>query len=208
MSPKRKRDTASSPLVDPLTSPPAKLPKKPSVLDRVLYALRILKLPSSAQAIIKTCAAHCDYADAAKIRKAIKSGLASHALQTAPESAAKFWIAGEPIPQTAAGPAVAIEDTKEGKGAAVEKGDEVFIDYELFLKETGGKVEGAKRFGFVQGGGEVIKGMDAGVLGLKVGGKRTVNVPWQLGYGNRGSGPDVPPCSDLTFKITLVDIKK
>ena len=50
----------------------------------------------------------------------------------------------------------------------------------------------------------MIKGMDAGVKGMKLGGKRVIRVPWSLGYGKRGSKPDIPPEADLVFTIELI----
>ncbi len=58
-------------------------------------------------------------------------------------------------------------------------------------------------FAFQVGEGEVIKGLDAGVLGMRVGGRRTVTIPSSLGYGKRGSKPDIPPNAVLIFDITL-----
>jgi FKBP-type peptidyl-prolyl cis-trans isomerase len=108
----------------------------------------------------------------------------------------------------AAGPTVQVELVAEGGGAPVEPGDTVAINYELFLADTDQRVEGGKRFTFQVGAGDVIKGMDAGLVGLKLGGKRTVKVPWELGYGRRGSPPGIPPCADLVFKISLVSVTK
>lgn len=143
-----------------------------------------------------------------QVRKAIKAAVASGALQPSVESAAKFWLGNDDAPAGRAAPGVGIEELSPGSGPGVEAGDAVEIAYELFLASGGPRVEAGKRFGFTVGGGDVIKGMDAGVLGLSVGGKRRVAVPWPLGYGKRGSGADIPPCADLVFKITLLSIKK
>jgi FKBP-type peptidyl-prolyl cis-trans isomerase len=67
-------------------------------------------------------------------------------------------------------------------------------------------VEKAAKFEFTVGGGEVIKGMDEAVKGVRVGGSRSVLVPWQLGYGRRGSPPDIPPETDLRFDLRLVAV--
>jgi FKBP-type peptidyl-prolyl cis-trans isomerase len=148
------------------------------------------------------------YADAAKVRKAIKHGVSSGALQPSAGSAAKFWVGGEPVPAEPTGPTVQVEVIAEGDGAPVEPGDTVAINYELFLADTGQRVEAGKRFTFQVGAGDVIQGMDAGVLGLRLGGKSKVTVPWALGYGKRGSPPAVPPCADLIFKICLASITR
>ena len=63
-------------------------------------------------------------------------------------------------------------------------------------------------FGFIVGVGKVIKGWDQGVLGMKVGGKRTLIIPPQLGYGDKDiSNGLIPPNSTLLFDIELVDVK-
>ncbi|EOD23272.1 hypothetical protein EMIHUDRAFT_469573 [Emiliania huxleyi CCMP1516] len=172
------------------------LPKSATILQRVVHALRARGGASSAPAIVKAVA-EGGYTDGAKVRKAIKAGVTAGALQTSAESAAKFWVGGEPIPEAAAGPAVATEELSPGDagGSPVAKGDAVAIDYTLSLLATGEKVEAGKKFCFTVGGGDVIKDMRR--VGLDT-------VPWQLGYGKRGSGPGVPPCSDLVFRIKLV----
>lgn len=65
-----------------------------------------------------------------------------------------------------------------------------------------------KPFGFVVNGGEVIKGWDQGVLGMKVGEKRRLEVPWILGYGEAGNGSSIPEKADLNFEIELLYILK
>ncbi|MBC8162814.1 MAG: FKBP-type peptidyl-prolyl cis-trans isomerase, partial [Roseiflexaceae bacterium] len=62
-------------------------------------------------------------------------------------------------------------------------------------------------FSFPLGGGRVIKGWDEGVIGMKIGGKRQLRVPADLGYGARGAGGVIPPNATLVFKIDLLDLK-
>lgn len=201
--------TAGSEAAGPSGTATTKLSKSATILQRVVHALRLLGTASSSQAIAKTVASECAYDDATKVRKAIKQGVASGALQTSAESAAKFWIGGEAVPAGAVAPGVSIHETAEGAGEPVALGDCVAINYELSLAASETKVvESGKKFAFQVGAGDVIKGMDAGVLGLRLGGKRTVTVPWALGYGKRGSGADIPPCADLVFRISLVSIKR
>ncbi len=64
-----------------------------------------------------------------------------------------------------------------------------------------------KPFEFKLGGGGVIKGWDQGVLGMKVGGKRKLVIPSSLGYGEKGSPPNIPPNAGLKFDIELLSIK-
>jgi FKBP-type peptidyl-prolyl cis-trans isomerase len=100
---------------------------------------------------------------------------------------------------------VEIEEKKEGEGECVENGDNVVIAYKGSLT-NGVKFDSGKDFKFEVGAKDVIKGMDRGVLGMKVGGRRLIRIPSALGYGKRGSAPDIPPDSDLIFDITLTKI--
>ena len=62
-------------------------------------------------------------------------------------------------------------------------------------------------FSFKLGARQVISGWDQGVAGMKVGGKRTLVIPSDLGYGNRGAGAAIPPNATLVFDVELVDVK-
>jgi FKBP-type peptidyl-prolyl cis-trans isomerase FkpA len=62
-------------------------------------------------------------------------------------------------------------------------------------------------FGFVLGAGRVIKGWDEGVAGMKVGGRRTLVIPPEMGYGSRGAGGVIPPNATLLFDVELVEVK-
>ena len=66
---------------------------------------------------------------------------------------------------------------------------------------------GGKPFSFVLGHGEVIKGWDQGLAGMKVGGKRRLVVPAPLGYGKAGAPPQIPPNSVLMFDVEVVGMK-
>lgn len=102
------------------------------------------------------------------------------------------------------------KDLKKGKGAVAENGKAVTVHY------TGWTTDGKKfdssfdhnqPFTFHLGGGEVIKGWDQGVAGMKVGGKRRLMIPPDLGYGANGSPPAIPPNATLVFEVELLDVK-
>ncbi len=102
-----------------------------------------------------------------------------------------------------------IKDTKVGTGAAVKDGDTVSVHYKGWLDD--GKVfdESRKRgepFTFTVGQGNVIKGWDKGLIGMKLGGKRELTIPSELGYGDNGAGSDIPPGATLHFTIELMKI--
>lgn len=102
-----------------------------------------------------------------------------------------------------------IVDTLEGTGRAVEKGNTLRVHYRGTL-ENGQQFDSSFDRGeplqFKVGVGQVIKGWDDGLLGMKVGGKRTIHIPSELGYGARGAGGVIPPNSNLVFDVELVEI--
>jgi peptidylprolyl isomerase len=101
-------------------------------------------------------------------------------------------------------------DVKEGTGEAAKAGDMVEVHYTGTLKD-GKKFDSSKDrgkpFSFKLGAGEVIKGWDEGVAGMKVGGQRKLIIPPELGYGARGAGGVIPPNAELTFEVDLLKIK-
>mgnify|MGYP001145806012 CR=1 FL=1 len=73
--------------------------------------------------------------------------------------------------------------------------------------EDGTEFDAASRFDFTLGAGEVIKGWDKGIDGMRVGGKRKLIIPSKLGYGKRGSPPEIPPNATLVFDVELIAVK-
>ena len=101
-------------------------------------------------------------------------------------------------------------DTIIGTGATAKSGDKLTVHYTGWLTD-GSKFDsshdhGNKPFEFTLGGGQVIKGWDQGIVGMRVGGKRTLIIPPELGYGSRGSPPLIPANSTLKFEVELISI--
>jgi peptidylprolyl isomerase len=104
-------------------------------------------------------------------------------------------------------------DTKPGTGAAPGKGQTVTVHYTGWLYENGQKgkkfdssVDRGQPFQFPVGAGRVIAGWDEGVGSMKVGGKRTLIIPPNLGYGARGAGGVIPPNATLMFDVELLGV--
>ena len=104
-----------------------------------------------------------------------------------------------------------VEDLTVGTGAEVKTGDKVKVHYTGTLT-NGTKFDSSRDrnepFDFAVGGGQVIKGWDEGVVGMKVGGKRKLTIPYTKAYGEAGSPPKIPPRATLLFDIELVAINK
>ncbi len=108
-------------------------------------------------------------------------------------------------------------DTKVGTGAAIEKGQIAVVHYTGWLFSAGASdnkgtkfdssVDRGQPFSFPLGAGNVIKGWDEGVLGMQVGGKRTLIIPPEMGYGARGAGGVIPGGATLVFEVELLGIE-
>lgn len=103
---------------------------------------------------------------------------------------------------------VTVKDIKVGTGAEAHRGRRVSVHYVGKLKTNGRIFDQSKKpFQFGLGFGEVIAGWDIGVNGMKVGGKRNLEIPPQLAYGKSGAPPTIPPNSTLVFDVQLLGVK-
>ena len=110
-----------------------------------------------------------------------------------------------------------IRDTTLGNGRQAEKGLAVTVHYTGWLYDPNQKDGKAKKFDssldrndpfvFNLGGGQVIRGWDDGVDGMKIHGKRTLIIPPDMGYGSRGAGGVIPPNATLIFDVELLGVK-
>jgi FKBP-type peptidyl-prolyl cis-trans isomerase FkpA len=103
-----------------------------------------------------------------------------------------------------------INDVKVGTGQEAKAGQTVTVNYTGWLM-NGTKFDSSKDrnepFTFHLGAGEVIKGWDEGVQGMKVGGVRMLTIPPSLGYGSQGAGGVIPPNAKLKFEVELLGVK-
>jgi peptidylprolyl isomerase len=120
-----------------------------------------------------------------------------------------------PLPQMATAPSgLQYADTVPGTGRSPRRGQTAVVHYTGWLYTDGNKgkkfdssVDKGKPFEFKVGQGQVIKGWDEGVLTMKTGGKRTLIIPPELGYGAQGAGADIPPNATLIFEVELIAVK-
>jgi peptidylprolyl isomerase len=113
-----------------------------------------------------------------------------------------------PAPAPAPAEKLQIKDLKVGKGAAAKTGDSVTVEYTGWLAD-GTKFDsnvGKAAFPVTIGAGQVIEGWDQGLVGLKVGGTRTLIIPPSLGYGAEGSPPVIPANATLKFDVKLISL--
>lgn len=101
-----------------------------------------------------------------------------------------------------------IEDIRKGDGAVAKAGDDVQVNYRgtLINGEMFDQSYGRGPFDFKLGTGGVIKGWDEGVAGMKVGGKRKLTIPADMGYGAQGSPPKIPGGATLLFDVELLKV--
>lgn len=106
------------------------------------------------------------------------------------------------------------EDIQTGEGASPSKGQTCIMHYTGWLwveGKQGAKFDSSrdrgKPFSFLLGMGRVIRGWDEGVLSMKVGGKRNLLIPPDLGYGASGAGGAIPPNATLLFEVELLELR-
>lgn len=100
------------------------------------------------------------------------------------------------------------EDIQCGEGTAAARGDSVTVHYTGTLEdgEEFDSSRGGEPFQFNLGGGDVIEGWEEGVVGMREGGTRKLTIPPELGYGESGYPPIIPPDSTLIFEIELLEV--
>ena len=145
---------------------------------------------------------------AAALAAILTLGLPVLGVATMDESAAQS--AAKPV-TTASG--LQYIDTKPGTGAQPRQNQTVVVHYTgwLYANGTKGKkfdssVDRGEPFKFPLGAGRVIAGWDQGVKGMKIGGKRTLILKPELGYGARGAGGVIPPNATLVFEVELLEV--
>jgi FKBP-type peptidyl-prolyl cis-trans isomerase FkpA len=102
------------------------------------------------------------------------------------------------------------QDFKQGTEDEAKNDKTVYVHYTGWLtsgKKFDSSVDRGEPFSFVLGKGMVIKGWDAGVAGMKVGGRRKLIIPPELGYGSAGAGKTIPPDSTLIFQVELLKVE-
>jgi FKBP-type peptidyl-prolyl cis-trans isomerase FkpA len=110
-----------------------------------------------------------------------------------------------------------IVDLKAGEGASIATGQKAVVQYTGWLYEASAPDKKGKQFDsslssgepfrFAVGSGQVIKGWDLGVAGMKIGGRRRLTIPADLAYGENGAGGVIPPGATLVFDVELVGIE-
>ena len=104
-----------------------------------------------------------------------------------------------------------IVDDVVGDGAEASPGKTVSVHYMGVAWSTGSQFDASwdrmEPFSFALGAGQVIQGWDQGVAGMRVGGRRTLTIPPDLGYGSRGAGGAIAPNETLIFTVDLLDVR-
>eukprot|EP00579_Thalassiosira_antarctica_P005855 CAMPEP_0201895036 /NCGR_PEP_ID=MMETSP0902-20130614/41903_1 /ASSEMBLY_ACC=CAM_ASM_000551 /TAXON_ID=420261 /ORGANISM="Thalassiosira antarctica, Strain CCMP982" /LENGTH=193 /DNA_ID=CAMNT_0048427251 /DNA_START=21 /DNA_END=602 /DNA_ORIENTATION=+ len=180
-----------------------------TLLDKIIHAIRA-QPPNNPNGVSRTAITKylqsefdVDKSKSSQLKNAFKKAVEKGKLIQTGQS---FRVAGDEMPDLPEEAKITMEDLKEGSGPAAEAGDTVIMKYEGTL-DDGSVFDSASTFEFTLGAGEVIKGWDQGIPGMKKGGRRKLFVPSKLGYGKRGAAPEIPPSADLHFTVTLKEIR-
>jgi len=115
------------------------------------------------------------------------------------------------VPEGAPPTTLVIDDITVGNGAEAVVGKSVTVQYVGVAWSTGKQFDASwdrgQPFSFPLGGGRVIQGWDKGVAGMKIGGRRKLTIPPELGYGSRGAGGAIKPNETLIFVVDLLEVK-
>lgn len=102
-----------------------------------------------------------------------------------------------------------IEDLETGNGATAAIGQEITVHYVGYLQDGtrfDSSLERKQPLTFTLGSGQVIRGWDQGLVGMREGGRRKLTIPPEMGYGARGVGGVIPPNATLVFEVTLLTV--
>jgi FKBP-type peptidyl-prolyl cis-trans isomerase FkpA len=195
------------------TASPEKAPKAP---EKTVEKAAPAKADPAKKAVAKV-----DPAKKPVAKVVLKSAEMSATAKAAPVAAAAVAPAGTVAPAaakdlanepkaTATKTGLKFVDLKVGDGASPTPGANVEVHYTGWLTngtKFDSSVDRGKPFSFPIGKGRVIKGWDEGVMSMKIGGKRKLIIPPELGYGARGAGRTIPPNATLVFEVELLGIK-
>jgi FKBP-type peptidyl-prolyl cis-trans isomerase FkpA len=122
----------------------------------------------------------------------------------------RAYLQGVFMSTTTTASGLVIEEINLGEGAEAKAGQMVSVHYSGYLtngNKFDSSVDRNEPFDFPLGRGHVIRGWDEGVAGMKVGGKRKLTIPADLGYGARGAGGVIPPNATLVFDVELLAVR-
>ena len=173
-----------------------------SVLDKVVAAICRITRGARGKSIAKYLKAEFGTANAAALRAALKKGVSAGVLVQDKQS---FRVAGDAPIAEPEDERLEIEDLKLGEGDAAAAGDNITVAYRGTL-DSGAQFDAASKFTFMLGAGDVIKGWDRGIEGMRAGGKRRLTVPPSPATARRGARRTSRPTRDATLRVELKTI--